>query len=122
MKPTSLIQTPNENTIEEILIRKEYKAKYLSEIYNITIEKTSRNVIILTTYYQLKLNTEQVSVQINADIKSIDEAYEFITNIFNQNKYYIKEITSNSIILIIKIFDIIKGIEKEIELSLKENF
>ena len=122
MKPTSLIQTPNENTIEEILIRKEYKAKYLSEIYNITIEKTNRNIIIHTTYYQLKLNTEQVSVQINDNIKSIDEAYEFITNIFNQNKYYIKEITSNSIILIIKAFDIIKGIEKEIELSLKENF
>jgi len=53
---------------------------------------------------------------------STNEAFEFIINIFNQNRYYIKGISSNKILLGIQIYDNIKGQQKEIELELKENF
>ena len=54
---------------------------------------------------------------------TIDEAYEYISNIFEQNKVIIKEIKfRTSIILLLKVF--IDGIEKIIEIILiykKEN-
>ena len=122
MKPAQFMMTPNANNMEEILMRKEYKAIYLSQIYNIIIEKTNYNINIRSTYYQLKLNKEQMSSLTNTIFNSIDETFNFIINIFNQNKYYIKGITSNSLILIIQIYDIINGNQKEIELYLNENF
>ena len=122
MKPAQFMMTPNANNMEEILMRKEYKAIYLSQIYNIIIEKTNYNINIRSTYYQLKLNMEQISSLTNIIFNSIDETFDFIINIFNQNKYYIKGITSNSLILIIQIYDMINGNQKEIELYLNENF
>ena len=122
MKPAQFMMTPNANNMEEILMRKEYKAIYLSQIYNIIIEKTNYNINIRSTYYQLKLNKEQMSSLTNTIFNSIDETFDFIINIFNQNKYYIKGIASNSLILIIQIYDIINGNQKEIELYLNENF
>ena len=104
MKPAQFMMTPNANNMEEILMRKEYKAIYLSQIYNIIIEKTNYNINIRSTYYQLKLNKEQMSSLTNTIFNSIDETFDFIINIFNQNKYYIKGTTSNSLILIIQIY------------------
>ena len=122
MKPAQFMMTPNANNMEEILMRKEYKAIYLSQIYNIIIEKTNYNINIRSAYYQLKLNKEQMSSLTNTIFNSIDETFDFIINIFNQNKYYIKGITSNSLILRIQIYNIINGNQKEIELYLNENF
>ena len=122
MKPAQFMMTPNANNMEEILMRKEYKAIYLSQIYNIIIEKTNYNINIRSTYYQLKLNKEQMSSLTNTIFNTIDETFDFIINIFNQNKYYIKGIKSNSLILRIQIYDMINGNQKEIELYLNENF
>ena len=116
------MMTPNENKIEEVIKRKEYKAIYLSEIYNIIIEKTNKNINIRSIYYQLKLDKEQMSALTNTIFNSIDETFEFIINIFNQNKYYITGITSNSLILRIQTYDIKKRKQKEIELYLNQNF
>ena len=122
MKPAQFMMTPNENKIEEVIKRKEYKAIYLSEIYNIIIEKTNKNINIRSIYYQLKLDKEQMSALTNTIFNSIDETFEFIINIFNQNKYYINGITSNSLILRIQTYDIKKRKQKEIELYLNQNF
>ena len=122
MKPAQFMMTPNENKIEEVIKRKEYKAIYLSEIYNIIIEKTNKNINIRSIYYQLKLDKEQMSSLTNTIFNSIDETFEFIINIFNQNKYYINGITSNSLILRIQTYDIKKRKQKEIELYLNQNF
>jgi len=56
MNAAPFMKTPKEANVEEIRMRKEYKANYLSEIYNIIIEMTNYNIIIRNTYYELKLN------------------------------------------------------------------
>jgi len=117
-----MMMTPKESETEQIMVRKEYKAKYLSEFYNIIIEKTRNNIIIRTTYYELKLNSQDLSLLTKAKFNSINEAFDFLINIFDQNRYYIKGIFSNKIILIISINDMIRATYKEFELELKENF
>jgi len=108
MNPAPFMRmTPKESETEQIMIRKEYKAKYLSEFYNIIIEKTKNNIIIRTTYYELKLNSQDLSLLTKAKFNSINEAFDFLINIFDQNRYYIKGIFSNKIILIISINDMI---------------
>ena len=57
-----MMHTPKESETEQIMIRKEFKAKYLSEFYNIIIEKTKNNIIIRTNYYELKLNSQDLSL------------------------------------------------------------
>ena len=121
MNAAPYISTPND--LDEIIVSKnEYKVNYLSDYITITIEKANDNIIIRNNYYELKLNIEKLSKLTKTIYKSIDEANEFINNIFIQNKFKIKEINSQMISIIIIIYDNIKGKEKEIELLLKENF
>ena len=123
MESPHLIKTPfgNDDKEEDIKIKKEYQINYFSNILKIIIAKTKYNVIIRSSYYELKYNINDLSILTKIKFNSIDEAYEFIDNIFNQNKYYIKDISSEQIILIIKTYDVIKGKEKDIELYLTEN-
>ena len=121
MNPEEYILTPND--LDEIIVSKnEYKVKHLSDYITITIENANDNIIIRSNYYELKLNIENLAILTKTIYKSIDEVYEFINNIFIQNKFKIKEINSQMISIIIIIYDNIKGNEKEIELLLKENF
>ena len=124
MNAATFIKTPYENvdSEEEIIVKKEYKIKSLSNIVKIIIAKTKSNIIIRSSYYELKYNINDLSILTKIKFNSINEAYEFIDNIFNQNKYYIKEISSDKIILIINIYDKYKEKEKKIELYLTENF
>ena len=124
MDSAPFIKTPFENADreEEIIIKKEYKIRCLSNIVKIIIAKTKHNIFIRSSYYELKYNINDLSILTKIKFNSIDEAYEFIDNIFTQNKYYIKEISSDKIILIINTYDVIKGKEKSIELYLTENF
>ncbi len=123
MISSSKINTPKENpeNVEELLIKKEFKLKYLSDTYKIIIGKSKNNIIIQCSFYELKLNGEDLSILTKAVFNSIDDSFEFIENIFNQKKSYIKNISSDEMKLIIKTFDIIKGKEKEIELYLMKN-
>ena len=123
MISSSKINTPKENpeNEEELLIKKEFKLKYLSDTYKIIIGKSKNNIIIQSSFYELKLNGEDLSILTKAVFNSIDDSFEFIENIFNQKKSYIKNISSDEMKLIIKTFDIIKGKEKEIELYLMKN-
>ena len=121
MKAAPYISTPYD--LDEIIISKnEYKVNYLSDYITITIEKTKDNIIIRSNYYELKLNIENLSILTKTIYKSIDEVYEFINNIFIQNKFIIKDKNSQMISIIIIIYDNIKGKNKKIELLLKENF
>ena len=125
MNPSPFINTPNKDYSEEeeeLLSKREYKVKYNSDLITIIIGKTKNDIIIRSTYYELKINKESLSLLTKTIYKSIDESYEFIENIFNQNKFRIKEKTSNEIKLIIKAYDTIKRKEKELELCLIENF
>ena len=116
------MDTPYGNSGNEILEKKAFKAKYLSNYINLSIEKTKNNVIIRSSYYEIKLTKDNLSSLTKIIYKSTDELFEFIKNIFNQNKYRIKKVSSKEIILILIIYDVIKGKEKEIEIFLLENF
>ena len=124
MITSSKINTPKENpeNEEQLLIKKEFKLKYLSDFYEIIIGKTQNNIIIQSSYYKLKLSLDNLSCLTKVVFNSIDDSFEFIENIFNQKKSYIKNISSDEMKLIITTYDIIKGKEKEIELYLKINF
>ena len=114
--------TPNSSSFEPVIIRKEYKAVYGSNFYNIIIEKTNNNIIIRINYFEIKLNIQSLSLLTNTIFNSNDKGFEFIINIFNQNNYYIKDILFNKITLRIIIYDIIQGNKKEIDIELCENF
>ena len=73
-------------------------------------------------FYELKLHLKDLSLLTKTIFKSIDESFEFINNIFKQKKFKIKEKNIKEIKIIIIVYDMIKGKEKEIELCLKENF
>ena len=113
--------TPNPSNFEPVIIRKEYKAVYGSNFYNIIIEKTNNNIIIRLNYYEIKLNIQSLSLLTNTIFNSNDKAFEFIVNIFNQNNYYIKDILFNKIALRIITYDMIQGNKKEIDIELCEN-
>ena len=122
MQASPFIMTPNNNITEEILMRKEYFAQYYSEVYNITIDKTNSNIIIRNNCYEIKLDKQTLSLLTKVIFNTIDDMFTFLLNIFNQNKYYIKQILNNKMILVIGVYNMIEGREKEIELELKENF
>ena len=122
MSAAPYLKTPIVFEDEEILSKKEFKIKYFSDYINIIIYKTKNNIIIRSSYYELKLSLEDLSLLTKIIYKSIDESFEFINNIFINNKYKIKEINLNEIKIIIITYDNIKGKDKEIELYLKENF
>jgi len=111
----------SKNNTPKLLIKKEFKLKYLSDNYEIIIGKSKNNIIIQSSLYELKLNREDLSILTKAIFNSIDDSFEFIENIFNQKKSYIKDISSEEMKIIIKTFDIIKEKEKEIELNLMKN-
>ena len=121
MNQANFMMTPINQKTEEILMRMEYKANYLSEIYNIIIEKTINDIKIRINYYELKINSQNLSLLTNILLNSTDQAFEFLINAFNQNNYYIKGISSNKILLGIQLYDMINGNPKQIELELKEN-
>ena len=121
MNQANFMMTPINQKTEEILMRMEYKANYLSEIYNIIIEKTINDIKIRINYYELKINSQNLSLLTNIILNSTDQAFEFLINAFNQNNYYIKGISSNKILLGIQLYDMINGNPKQIELELKEN-
>ena len=122
MKAAPYFKIPKIEEEEDLLIKKEYITKYNSDLIKIMIGKTKNNIIIRNTYYELKLNKDDLSLLTSIMYKSIDESFKYIENIFNNNKYKIKEKSSKKIKLSITIYDIIKEKEKDIELILLENF
>ena len=125
MKHPNLINiTSNSNNdIEEDIEKKEY---HINDIDNnpitILIIKTNGNIIIRSLFYEIKLTSKELSLITKIKFDSLNEVFEFINNIFEQNKYKIKDISSNCMKLNINTYDNIKGKEKEIELKLTENF
>ena len=116
-------ETPQvEEEEEELLIQKEYFTNYNSDLIKIIIGKTTNNIIIRNTYYELKISAEDLSLLTKISFESIDDAFKFFENLLNKNKYRIKEKTSKRIKLIITTSGVNKEKEKDIELLLEQNF
>ena len=112
----------NMNQIEAIIEKKEYRANFNYSLLPIVIERTNNAIIIRSSYYQLKLSSQHLSQLTGLIFNSIQEVFFFITNTFDNNNYYIKEKTNSKFNIIIRIYDNIRGMTKDIELCLEGNF
>ena len=103
---------------ENFLDFKQYKIYYNKSPFDILIGLTKEDVLIKSFNYYKKINKNELSKLTNVIYNSVEELYEFIKNIFEQNKVIIKEITKEMMKLMITIYDGLKMKEKEIEVNL----
>ena len=99
----------------------DYQEYYLIKeniIYKVLIGKNENQILIKCKDYMIDLTENDVSILIQEEMKSLDKAYEFIINIFEENKVIIKHII---IYKELKLSIINKEKQKEIELRLSYN-
>ena len=74
MNAAPYITTPNQgySSEEQFSKIKEYKVNYNSDIITIIIGKTKNNIIIRSSYYELKMDQENLSLLTKTIYKSID--------------------------------------------------
>ncbi len=101
----------------------EYDEYYLikeNNIYKFIIETNQDELIIKHKYYYISMNYNDLSILTKRMFNSINDSYEYIMNIFEQNKVIIKEIKyRKTITLLLKVY--IYNIEKDIEIILLYN-
>ena len=89
-----------------------------NKIYKIIVAKQKNAIIIKCNNYMIFFNEQDLSLLTHIMFSDINKAYEFIINIFEENKVYIKEIKINNNMKLI----MINKNENEIILSYyKEN-
>ena len=99
---------------EEFYIIKEHNA------YKFIISKKQSEIIIKCKNYDIKFNNNDLSILTKSILNTIDDAYDYIINIFQENKVVIKEIINKKTIkLLMKIYILNK--QKEIEIILLYN-
>ena len=99
---------------EECYIIKEHNA------YKFIISKKQSEIIIKCKNYDIKFNNNDLSILTKSILNTIDDAYDYIINIFQENKVVIKEIINKKTIkLLMKIYILNK--QKEIEIILLYN-
>ena len=113
--------TPNFSEEEPNEIE-EYSINYGLDTIKLLIGKTNENIIIRSTYYEIKIDPNNLSLLTKCMFKSLDESFLFIRKLFELNKVKIKKITPKKIKLGLNLYDIINGKEKEFELILIENY
>ena len=69
-----------------------YKTNFNDNPIDIIIEKNKLDVIIRISYYEIKLNKENIFQLIKIKFKSNEDIFEFINNIFKNNNYKIKKL------------------------------
>ena len=103
------------NSNEDILKLDEFYLIKENNAYKITIKELKDEILIKCKNYEIKINNNDLSFVSKTIINTIDEAYKFIINIFENNKVFIKEIKiKKSIKLLIKMYN--NNIEKDIEI------
>ena len=84
-----------------------------NKIYKIIVAKQKNAIIIKCNNYMIFFNEQDLSLLTHIMFSDINKAYEFIINIFEENKVYIKEIKINKNMKLI----MINNNENEIILS-----
>ena len=91
---SGISNTPSGNQKQNNIISlKEYKIDYLDESIKILIGKTKENIIIISSYYEIKLSPQELSIITKLPLKTINDAFNFIEDIF-ENKSF--KITKNN--------------------------
>lgn len=76
--------------------------------------KQSKDIIIKCSYYEMKYNIDELNKLLSQNLKTLDDTFNFITNLFDTRKVFIKEIkVKDKMNLILKKSETIKE-EKEI--------
>ena len=110
----------NDKKTGQIIEHEEYYLMKENNIYKFIIGKEENELIIKCKNYEIKLNNNDLSILSKSILNSVDDSYEFIINIFEENKVKIKNITINKTIqLLLKIY--IYNKEKDIEMILVYN-
>ena len=107
---------------ENIIDYEEYYLIKENNAYKFIIYKTKSDIIIKCNNYEIELNNNNFSMinNIKLILNSINDIYDFIINLFKENKVIIKNIINNKIIiLLLKIYNDYK--EKNIEILLVYN-
>jgi len=97
---------------------KEYTLKKDDNYLTFLIRKTSDSILINSNYYEIKLNKDELSGLTNINFRNIDEAFNFLNNLFNQDCVKIKAIASDTIGLELRINNFQN---KRVDLCLSEN-
>ena len=76
----------------------EYEEYYLNKsniIYKIIVGKNKNNIFIKNKKYLLDFNNKELSLLINTTFNTMDIAYEYIINLFEENNVFIEKIIKN---------------------------
>ena len=88
----------NINIEEEFLEFHKYYLIKENIVYEIEIGKTLKGILIKTKKYMTIINLNKLTILTKNTFDSIDKAYDFVINIFDENKIYIKHIEINKLI------------------------
>jgi len=86
------------NKYIKILEYKEYHLTRENISYKILIGKNENNIIISCNNYHINLKNNDFQILAKCESKTIDNAYEYIINMFENNNVFIKEIITNKMI------------------------
>ena len=114
--PDSSSYLPKDSQIlSTILDCQEYYLLKDNSIYKLAVAKNNTEVFIKNKNYFFSFNQNDLSILVRAQLNSIDEAYNFIINLFDLNQVNILSISVHKEMkLLLKISE-----EKEIKLTLK---
>ena len=85
----------NSEIIEDTLDYQEFFLLKDSNIYKLIIGKNKKEVFIKCKNYMIVLNQIELSLLIKENVNSLNEAFDYIINIFEDNKVTIKTINKN---------------------------
>ena len=109
-----------DNKFENLFDYEEYYLIREKVVYKLIIGKRSNDIIIKCKNYELSLNNNDLSKLTKTIINTVDDAFLFIINIFEENKVIIKDININkNITLLLNIY--IYNKPKDIEIILLYN-
>ena len=108
------------NNLHNIFKYEEFYLIKENNVYKFIISKREKEVLIQCKNYEIKLNSNNISIILNSMKFKIEQAYDFIVTIFEQNQASIKDIIINKTLhLILKAY--IDNEEKNIEILLFYN-
>ena len=85
----------NSQTLSLLIESQEYFLIYENIIYKIVIGKNTNEIFIKNKNYIFTFNENDLSILTNTRFNSIDEAYDFINILFEENRVIIKSIAIN---------------------------
>ena len=107
----------NENK-EQILKQNIYELTKEDKSYKIEICEKNDKILISYLNYEIQLNPDEISKIFKINLKTIEEAYDHIINIFKENKVIIKDLIIDEKMKLLLKYSDNKNEQKKIEIDL----